>query len=79
MIESGAIHGSMKDYSSHKGLPQLVAGVDEKYYISVIKSWLFGSKYNVNNIVQNAQNSWLIGDEEINSYLNGKIKKCIFS
>ena len=74
MVEDGAIHATMKTVSNHKRLSSLVAGVDEKYYFSALKSWILGFKYDVNNLVDNAQNSWLIGNEEMNSYFNGESK-----
>ena len=78
MVEDGAIHATMNTVSNHKGLSSLVAGVDEKYYFSFLKSWSLGMKYNVNNLVDNVQNSWLIGNEEMKSYFNGKSKIFVF-
>ena len=73
MVENGAIHASINNVSNHLGLPSLIAGIDEKHYLPFLKSWLFGNKPNVNNLVDNAQYSWLIGNEELNSYFKGLV------
>ena len=65
MVKNGAIHASLNNVSNHIGLPSLFAGIDGKHYFSFLKSWVFGSKANVNNLVDNAQYSWLIGNEEM--------------
>ena len=68
--KNGAIHTSL-NLSDHIGLGSLLTGASEKFYFTSLKSWLFGSKNHINNIVDNAQGSWLIGEKELHLFSKG--------
>ena len=74
MIKNGSICTPLNEGNGQK-LHSLLTGITKKQHIQVVKSWIFDWNTHINSLLNNAQTSWMIGSNELSSYVKGRPKR----